>query len=244
MVKTLVQQLKYTLKHSRWWRQSAHLTATIENTFFTQANLDYMEVWPGSKSEAWVVDLVLHFLKEQAWSLAVRHSQPPEVYSLVLSDNEGQATRTCLLMQKICLTWHRLENVRHMLDADDATFLQHLPGHPPTRMLHALFEKGKFDRNYGPGRKYLRGQLQRLLDNKLVEDVHLPIKRNARSSETNTRQRAARIQEQVVNSNALEARCIPHPADIDKDTFEREFPCTTATFPARRHHAAKHRLPV
>jgi hypothetical protein len=88
----------------------------------------------------------------------------------------------------------------------------------------------------------LRGMLQRLPDNKLVEDIYLPIKRVAKSSGINTRQRPARIQEKTLTSNAIEARGIPHPAEINKATFEREFRSTKGALKTGRHYAARHRL--
>ena len=118
--------------------------------------------------------------------------------------------------------YKRQENIRGLLTDDDATLLKDLPSSAVVRMLHHLYEKGNFNPNFRLGRKYLRGMLQRLPDNKLVEDIHLPIKRDAKSSGIHTRQRPARIQEKILTSNPIEARGIPHPAEIDKVTFERE----------------------
>ena len=68
------------------------------------------------------------------------------------------------------------------------------------------------------------------------------IRRDAKSKSVSSKQKAARIQEQIVHSDTIEHREIRHPAAIDKEAFLEQFPIQKSTYAVRRHISLRHRL--
>ena len=105
-----------------------------------------------------------------------------------------------------------------------------------------FFECGGWRSSSRAGRRYLRGFLCKLPDNKIVEDIHHSIRTEARGNPNST-VTFNTMQNLVVSSSALEARGIPHPPALTLEVFEREFHSTRVRMGHRRRHRGwKHKL--
>ena len=77
------------------------------------------------------------------------------------------------------------------------------------RVLHMLYERDGFDsESCISGRRLLMGLLQTLPDNKIVEDVHNDLRRNAKSH-PNPMLRLAHMQDLVMHSSVFADRQVP-----------------------------------
>ena len=85
----------------------------------------------------------------------------------------------------------------------------------PVRLLFCFFERDQWNVRSLAGRKFLKGLMQTLPDNKMVEDVHLVIRNDARAN-ANTKQVCSHLQDLVTNSKVLEKRGIRHLASVTR----------------------------
>ena len=67
------------------------------------------------------------------------------------------------------------------------------------------------------------GHLLTLPDNKIVEDIHQPIRLNGKGN-VNRKQRCTRIQDIISHSDVLQKRGVQAVGTVTKDEFLREFP--------------------
>jgi len=110
------------------------------------------------------------------------------------------------------------------------------------RILHMLYERCDFDSENCPsGRRLLMGFLQSFPDNKVVEDIHNDLRRNARSH-PNPMLRLAHMQDLVTNSAVLAQRKISHPAALKRDTWIAMYKSTKARYRIKEHYGWKHKL--
>eukprot|EP00974_Lingulodinium_polyedra_P096323 9338705-Lingulodinium_polyedra.AAC.1 len=91
-IKTPEQNLKYLVSMvSEGWATDQHLVDTIKHSLFKESSLQFMDIWPDDLSEVgrklvtWTLDLMWCMLGHRAWSMASRHSLPPEAYAGLLS---------------------------------------------------------------------------------------------------------------------------------------------------------------
>ena len=92
------------------------------------------------------------------------------------------------------------------------------------------------------GRHLLQGHLLTLPDNKIVEDVHQPIRLDSKGN-VNRKQRSLRIQDIVAASEVLEKRGVRNAGAVDKATFLREFKNTKCKSVAGMFSSRRHKLP-
>jgi len=110
------------------------------------------------------------------------------------------------------------------------------------RVLHMLYERCGFDSEHcTAGRNLLMGILQSFPDNKIVEDIHNDLRRNARSH-PNPVLRLAHMQDLVTNSSVLQQRNIPHPAALQKTTWISNYKSTKNKYRIKEHYGWKHKL--
>ena len=81
-----------------------------------------------------------------------------------------------------------------------------------------------------------------LPDNKIVEDIHQPLRLNARGN-SNRRLSFQNIHDTVLGSGVLEKRDIRHICAVDKTTWVRRFKSTKKKNTAWAHRSCSHKLP-
>ena len=103
---------------------------------------------------------------------------------------------------------------------------------------------GNVDRpNSSAGRHLLCGHLLTLPDNKIVEDVHQPIRLHGKGN-VNRKQKSLRIQDIIAHSGVLEQRGVRNVGTVDKALFLREYPKTKRRNTAGLFKCRTHKLPV
>ena len=115
----------------------------------------------------------------------------------------------------------------------------------PVRMMFLFFERDRFRPSPGRtdcGSKLLRGMLDTLPDNKIVEDMHNALRRDSRAN-SNTVLSTEHVQQIITNSHALELRDIAHPSSVPKEVFVQRFRSTSGRACGRKHRGVKHQLP-
>ncbi len=192
-VKSPHQGLQCTLAASQGrWASSQHLQQTIHDSLYNRDDLKFMGIdisAPSSgqtrKHAHWALMLMLHVLRNRVWSLAARHHIPPEVYVGVLSPSPHRRAETMEAMERHWRKLTQLEQGRFASATakqlwEDITFA----GNLPVRMMYMFFERSDFPRNghCSAGIKLLRGMLEVLPDNKVVEDIHNSIRRGAKAT--------------------------------------------------------------
>ena len=102
---------------------------------------------------------------------------------------------------------------------------------------------GNIDRpSSSAGRDLLCGHLLTLPDNKIVEDIHQPIRLQS-LGHVNRKQRAASIQNTIANSGVLEQRDVPDAGAVEKEHFLSEFKNTPNEYSGHIYRARTHKLP-
>jgi hypothetical protein len=236
--KTPQHRLKYLLRGRQQSNREGTLVATVRCSLLRADVLRYLDIGVGGgRLQTWTLDLCLHILSEKWWSDQVRLNLPPECYVGVLG-NADTAQQTVQVMKRNWVVWMRLENIR-LTRPDALALLTDLDDCAPVRMLHMMFERGKFASTYLPARKLLRGMVDALPDNKSVEDLHLEPKLDSKAKH-NRKQRAARIQDKVMNSNSLSSRSINDVAAVSKGEFVAAYKYASKVYAAARHNPSKH----
>jgi hypothetical protein len=187
--------------------------------------------------------LSLVLMGHRAWSMAVRHHGPPECYADLLSSVEDQAQRAANDLKKNWQALLRLEQ-RSLTYAPAKRLLEdiHYARNMPVRLLHVLFERDKFRSSCRPGLHVLRGMLDALPDNKIVEDIHNVLRRHCGLGKN--RKRCTTTLQNVTNATkVLEERGIPHPAQVTKFHFLQCFNGARAQATRKQYYSARHRLP-
>ena len=79
-------------------------------------------------------------------------------------------------------------------------------------------------------------------DNKLVEDVHQPIRLHSKGN-VNRKQKSSRIQDIVANSSVLETRGVRNAGAVSRDKFLSEFKTTKTKPVSGMFKSRRHKLP-
>lgn len=93
-IKTPMQNLKHLVKTHNSWQIDQHLKDTIRDSLYNESNLRFMGMHIGDNSPAMrravqaTLSLMLTLLGHRAWSMAARHSVPPEAYAGILSSRQ------------------------------------------------------------------------------------------------------------------------------------------------------------
>ena len=188
-----------------------------------------------------LVELVWHLACSRSWSLS-KHSCPPYSYALACSSTTEVSTRATTLMSADWRNLLRLEQLAtrsplaHQLLND-----MYWTRSQPIRLLYILFERDQWQAQSRAGQRWLRGLLQHLPDNKLVEDIHSTIRKDSRAN-INTKLNHVHIQELVLASKTLERRSIQHKA-VTGERFNAVFASTRRRSHLCRFKAQKHKLP-
>jgi hypothetical protein len=109
------------------------------------------------------------------------------------------------------------------------------------RWMFVLFEHDDWSPNSVAGRRYLKGLMQCFPDNKIVEDVHSVIRRDAKAN-ANEKLTLTHMQALVVRSGVLESRGIKHRALPTQDAFIRQFKHTKVSKARDRYISRSHKL--
>ena len=181
-----------------------------------------------------VVNLVYHLMSLRLWSSS-RYSHPPDSYSLLLSD-DPEVKYECGAVMECEHTWRLLEFERDlasqsaphphvkMLHRDFCLILNH-----PTRLLMDAFEIGQYNTNFEKTMETTKHLItilcQTLPDNKIIEDIHGYIRKEAKSNNSE-KLTCENIQSIVRNCTVLEQRRIDHPSSIAESTFLKEWATT------------------
>ena len=87
----------------------------------------------------------------------------------------------------------------------------------------------------------LRGLLEVLPDNKIIEEVHHGLKQDAKKTQKAQR-KTARQQVVAVSTPVLSSRDIPHSAAVTKEWWIQHFKSTQSTGCKRKHYSMKHKM--
>ena len=128
----------------------------------------------------------------RAWSPS-KHSAPPESLANLLSDSDAKMTRAAeqlrsehehsLLLERAATTVGDAEILRKafiFLDAD------------VVRIVYEFYARDRYDPSSRSGSWALRALLQSFADNKLIEDVHQPLRLDARANVNMVGKRSSR----------------------------------------------------
>ena len=116
--------------------------------------------------------------------------------------------------------WHnhclRLERAALSLDAPaslrrDIIFLDA----PAVRIVLEFYARDRYNPASKAGRKALNALLWTLPDNKIVEDIHQPLRLNARAN-SSRRLSFPNMQHTIMESGVLEKRGIPNPCKVNR----------------------------
>jgi len=233
------------VKASGKWRDTDHVWETLNATLHDRSNLNDMEIPLGRSDGATkVLMLSWHIAAKRLWTLS-KHDAPPESFAEMLSGNDPAAQRVANLIKRQHLNFLALEHYRH--DVPDAMTLWKdlapLLKAVPVRLIFELFCRDNYRPTSVSGLHLLKGHLFTMPDNKLVEDIHHPLRLNARAN-SNKRMAANEIQKIQVDSEVLERRGVKHAPTVTKEAFVQEFKTTPATTRLSIKHESKtHRLP-
>ena len=223
------------------WQSENHLSQTLEPLRNPQ-KLNFMEIPMGES--IWATRSLLykwHIHMFRAWSLA-KHSAPPESLAGLLAPAAATRARRARQLKVEHRIFLLLERRVHQLD--DAARLR---GHIiflDSDAVRVIFEFYARD-NYAPtsksGQHSLMGHLWTLADNKIVEDIHQPLRLDARAN-MNKRMSFSSIQNIINRSNVLKQRGIPRHCQLDKRAWVSNFQGTKVDRRVKKHKAHKHKL--
>ena len=164
------------------WRPEKHLLGTMA-PLEDPDKLRYMEIPMGESIWAdRALTLMWHIVMRRAWSLS-KHSAPPESLANLLSRDE--AKRASAAEQLRSEHTHFLLLERAATQSDDADILRTAIIFLDADAVGVIFEfnaRDRFDPSSRSGSWALRALLQSFPDNKLIEDVHQPLRLDARAN--------------------------------------------------------------
>eukprot|EP00434_Breviolum_minutum_P032643 symbB.v1.2.028868.t1/scaffold3026.1/size65065/3 len=152
---------------------------------------------------------VLTLFCKRASSMS-KFTSPPEIYSKILSSDEEEAEMTLANILSDWRTLLLLEQSKYQELASDLN----LTVSKPVRLAFTFFEAGKTDAAIG----IMKSMLLVVPDTKLIEDIHQKVRVDS-GANANLNQSCAETQNIIRNSGLLEARGIPHTAQINRVTF-------------------------
>ncbi len=234
---------KYTLRMAgSGWEAEKHLWQTLE-TLQKSERLRYMGIAVGESTWATkAMELALHIVMRRAWSLA-KHSMPPDSLAGLLAPTPATRDRTAQALRVGHNNFLLLE--RRGLDLDDAAGLRKdliFLDSVAVRVAFEFFARDGYNPESVAGRNVLMGHLCTLADNKLVEDIHQPLRLNARANQ-NKKMSSRLIQDIILTSEVFEKRGITHSCQVTKAYWVAKLKGTKFKKMDRTHRAALHKLP-
>ena len=185
--------------------------------------LEWMEIPSGESIWAErALQLGLHIVSRRGWSLS-KHSIPPESWAGLLSAQNGRARaaaaslktqhETLLLLESRCSRNVSAQKLRRDLVWADA---------PAIRIIFEFFARDEYKHDSAAGVDSLMAHLWTLPDNKIVEDIHQPIRMKAKG-QVNKKLAPRTIQRLIRRSNVIDSRGINHNASVQKQEFVKNF---------------------
>ena len=102
------------------------------------------------------------------------------------------------------------------------------------RIVFELYARDKFAPISRAGQSSFVAHLWSVADNKIVEDIHLPLRLNARAN-VNKRQSSRTIQDVILRSEVLGKRGIPHACQVGKRSWLQKYAETKVKSTANTH---------
>ena len=245
--KTPQQAVHYSVRMSEGrWMAEQHVAKTFELVCRDPANLRLMEIPEGESHAALkAVSIAWGIAGKRLWTLT-KHSYPPESYAGILPAEPNEAERSprvATLLRSDHIAVIDLEELSHRYDdaqqlRKDIVFLDA----PAIRIIFEMFARDQYSPTSTAGLKILMGLLCTLPDNKSVEDIHQPLRLEARAN-TNKKLSSNHIQEVIIQSGVLEKRGVKHLSKVTKEHFCRHFKSTKKKKLASHHKSRYHKLP-
>ena len=168
------------LDEGKWMSDNPSLSDLVTNALHSAESLSYMEVGLGnSVLSDRIVSVTSLLLGQRAWSMAARHSVPPQSYVGLLSPQPSRQRRAMRLMKEDWDTLLLLENRRLSCSSamrlwKDISFVRI----QPLRVLWSLCEAHKGDvERAAPVQRLLRGPLRKKTlapPHATFSDLHYP----------------------------------------------------------------------
>ena len=174
---------KYSLRMAgTGWQAEDHLKKTLEPLSNPQ-KLNFMVIPMGESTWATkALSYMWHIHMRRSWSLA-KHSAPPESLAGLLAPAEGtrrararklQAEHTnFLLLERRA---HHLEDANHL--RKDIIFLDA----NAVRIIFEFYARDSYSHTSKAGQRSVMAHLHTLPDNKIVEDIHQPLRLESSTS--------------------------------------------------------------
>jgi hypothetical protein len=202
------------------WASEPHLFKTLEQSLMNPVNLGFMQIGMGQSQRALdTLHLAWSLVAKRAWTCS-KSSAPPDCYARVLQpghENEDARQTAVDLMKRHHLNIMTLENNRH-----EKTEAQHLWNAclflkmTPVRLVLEYYRQDRYSPLSKQGCHLMFGLMATMADNKIVEDVHAPLRLESKGN-TNFKLSPSTIQDVINHSNVLEQRNILHEATVSKD---------------------------
>ena len=206
------------------WAQAAHLFETLQHTLLKTESLDFMQIPIGRSQKATrALHLSWTLSGKLGWTMS-KHSAPPECYAAILQPGE---TDPAAAVRQACATELKthhenvlsLEIARHSVaDAQELWEACLFLDMRPIRLMQEYFRRDKYSPRSPDGRHLLMGLVGTLPDNKIVEDIHAPL-RLASKGNSNDKLAAPSVQDVINHSKVFEVRGITHATAVPKDRF-------------------------
>ena len=241
--KTPLHGVRYSLKLADdGWKAEPHLWETLATLYDTD-KLRFMDIPMGESDWATkALSLSWHIVARRAWSLS-KHSTPPESQAGLLASDLERRRRTAAALRESHRNFLLLE--RRAVTFDDAAVLRRdiiFLDAVAVRLVFEFYCRDRYDPDSKSGCDALKALLWTLPDNKIVEDIHQPLRLNARAN-VNRRLSFRNIQSTIMESGVLEKRNIPHHCKVNKQCWVRNFFQTSfPTKTRRRHESFRHKL--
>ena len=163
-----------------------------------------------------------------------KFTSPPEIYSKILSSDEEEAEMTLANILSDWRTLLLLEQSKYQELASDLN----LTVSKPVRLAFTFFDAGKTDAAIG----IMKSMLLVVPDTKLIEDIHQKVRVDS-GANAKLNQSCAETQNIRRNSGLLEARGIPHTAQINRVTFLARWKTTPGNKKFKQvFHASSYKL--
>ena len=204
------------------WSREPHLFETLKESLFNIDNLKFMEIPIGESTWAMkTLTLAWTLFEKRSWTMS-KHTSPPDCYAniLTIETDDASAEKRNAVMREMKIHHNNVLSLERSMLRNDASqdvwktclFLSM----SPIRLLWEYFKRDQYSPDSEDGRKLLIGLTVRLPDNKIVEDIHAPL-RLATKGNSNDRLSACTIQDVINSSNVIETRKIPHNAKVTQD---------------------------
>ena len=179
--KSPADNLKRTwgLSNNRW-AASPHLFGTLRHALLELDSLEFMQIPMGESPQATkTLHLAWTLTAKLAWSMS-KESAPPNCYSEILQPGAVFAAVRQTNADKM-KTHHEnvlsLELARHnFADAAEVWEACLFLNMAPIRLMFEYYRRDKYSAMSPDGRHLMMGMLATLADNKIVEDVHAPLR--------------------------------------------------------------------